>query len=369
LTDRYLAEINADTPLYNSRNLKLYLDYLEQQHPQADIDAILAHARISHHELDDIGHWFSQRQTDRFQEIVDQQTADPDVARLAGRYAAQSETGGPARQYLLSLVNPASVYLLMNKLSKIWSRGATIEARRLGRNRVELTSVPVTGVEEKLYQCHNRTGIFEAIAANFTGKLAHIEHPECFHRGDPCCRYIISWVQTPALTWKMMRNFIAPVGLLAAAVGFLTLPFFQGVLLLVGFVAAWLAVGFYAESIQNRELSHRIKAQGNAAKDLLLEINARTNDALITKEIGQAAAGATDLDELLRSVDFILKQHLNYDRGIIMLEDEKGERLEYRTGFGLLPEDEAYLKSHPFNLRMPGRKRSLSGSLKKNAHF
>ncbi len=343
--------INADSPIYNSRVLKLYLDYLEQHHPEADTDAILSYARINRHDLDDLGHWFSQRQTDRFQEIVDQQTADPDVACMAGRHTALSQTGGPVRQYVLSLVKLSSVYLLMDRLCKLWSKGATFETRKLSRNRVELKSVPAPGVQEKMYQCENRTGTLEAIAANFTGKLAHIEHPECFHRGDPCCRYIISWTQSPALTWKLVRNLTALIGILASAVGFLTLPFNQSVLLLSGSVMAWLAVGLYAERARSQDLSLRINTQGSASKDLLSEINARTNDALITKEIGHATSGVTDVDELLHAVVSILKQYLDYDRGIIMLANEKALQLEYRTGFGHSLEDETYLKSNPFNLQ------------------
>ena len=339
-----------DLPLYNSRILKLYIDYLEKRHPLADINAILTFARIRKYELDDLGHWFSQRQVDRFQECVEQQVADRDVARKAGRHAALSQTSGPVRQYVLSLVNPTAAYLLMPRLYRLWSKGAAVEARRLGRNRVEVKTVPAPGVPEKLYQCTNRTGTFEALAAVFTGKLAHIEHPECFHRGDACCRYIVSWVQTPALVWKLLQNLILPVGLLVSAIGFYALPVAQGLQLLTLSAAAWLAVGYYAETIKRAELARRIDVQGNAAQDLLAEIDAHTNDALITKEIGQAATGVTDVDDLLAAVAGILEKHLNYDRGILMLADEKQAHLEFRAGFGHSREDEAYLSGHPFPL-------------------
>jgi len=343
-----------DLPLYNSRILKLYIDYLEKKHPLADIEAILAFARVRRYELDDLGHWFSQRQVDRFQESVEQQVADRDVARKAGRHAALSQTGGPARQYVLSLVNPTTAYLLMPRLYRLWSKGATVAARRLGRNQVEIKTRPAPGVAEKYYQCANRTGTLEALAALFTGKLAHIQHDECFHRGGACCRYVVSWIPTPAMTWKLLQNLILPVGVLATAIGFYALPFYQGLQLLTLSAAAWLAVGYYTEKIKRADLARRIDIQGNAAQDLLAEIDAHTNDALITKEIGQAATGVTDVDELLAAVVGILEQHLNYDRGILMLADEEQDHLEFRAGFGHSREDEGYLAGHPFALKGAG---------------
>ena len=85
---RNLEIINDDSPLYNSRILKSYVDYLRTHHPDADIDTILSYARISHHDLDDVGHWFSQKQTDRFQEMLVTQTGRVDIPRKAGRHAA-----------------------------------------------------------------------------------------------------------------------------------------------------------------------------------------------------------------------------------------------------------------------------------------
>ena len=160
---------------------------------------MLSYAGITTYELEDQGHWFSQRQVDRFDKILSQKTGDPNISREVGRYAASSKASGAIKQYTLGLMSPTSVYLLMEKLYSAMSRGATVKAKKLGPNKVEIISTPKPGVNEKPYQCENRIGTFEAVAKLFTKRFATIEHPSCFHKGDDCCCYIITWEKTPIL--------------------------------------------------------------------------------------------------------------------------------------------------------------------------
>ena len=160
---------------------------------------MLSYAGITTYELEDQGHWFSQRQVARFDKILSQKTGDPNISREVGRYAASSKASGAIKQYTLGLMSPTSVYLLMEKLYSAMSRGATVKAKKLGPNKVEIISTPKPGVNEKPYQCENRIGTFEAVAKLFTKRFATIEHPSCFHKGDDCCCYIITWEKTPIL--------------------------------------------------------------------------------------------------------------------------------------------------------------------------
>jgi len=50
--------MTPDTPLYNSRLLKTYFDYLAKYYPDVDSDAILNYAGMTRYELEDGGHWF-----------------------------------------------------------------------------------------------------------------------------------------------------------------------------------------------------------------------------------------------------------------------------------------------------------------------
>lgn len=106
-----------DELLYNSRNIKTYLEYLSEFHPGTDIDIILKYAGMTRYEVDDEGHWFSQQQIDRFYEKVVQLTGNNNIAREAGRFAAVSEASQTVRKYALGFIGPALAYSMVEKLA------------------------------------------------------------------------------------------------------------------------------------------------------------------------------------------------------------------------------------------------------------
>ena len=57
-------------PLYNSRLMKIYLEYISKYHPDVRIDSILDEAGITWYEVEDPAHWFNQEQIDRFHETL-----------------------------------------------------------------------------------------------------------------------------------------------------------------------------------------------------------------------------------------------------------------------------------------------------------
>jgi hypothetical protein len=195
------------TPVFNSRIIKTYLEYLVKHYSDVDVDSILKYAAINRYEVDDPGYWFSQCQVDRFHDILSQKTGDPNISREAGRYAASSKASGAIRQYALGLMSPTSAYLLMEKLYPTMSRGATIKVTKLGPRKIEIVSTPKPGINEKHFQCENRIGQFEAVAKLFTKRFATIDHPSCFHRGDDCCRYIITWEKVDSFIFKRLSNY------------------------------------------------------------------------------------------------------------------------------------------------------------------
>jgi hypothetical protein len=197
---------DLEKPLYNSRIIITYVEYLQTRHPGIIIDSILEYAGMTRYEVEDPGHWFNQNQTDRFHDIIVTMTGNANIARDAGRFTASCKRIGPAIQYAMGLINLTSVYLMVGKLVRTLSRGAVMKAKKLGTNKVEIISTPKSGTAEQNYQCQNRIGTLESIAQIFIHKFAQIEHPDCFHRGDDCCRYLISWEKTPFLIWKQISH-------------------------------------------------------------------------------------------------------------------------------------------------------------------
>ncbi|MGB5750422.1 MAG: GAF domain-containing protein, partial [Desulfobacterales bacterium] len=350
LHGKFSSEIDIKEPLYNSRIIITYVEYLKKYHPNIDIDSVLQFAGMTRHEVEDPGHWFNQQQTDRFHEIIAAQTGNPHIAREAGRFTVSCERVGPAKQYAMGLINLASVYLMVGKLARTMSRGAEMKAKKLGANKVEIISTPRSGAAEKRYQCENRIGTFESVARIFINKYAAVEHPECFHRGDHHCRYIVTWAKTSSLIWKRISNVAFIIGLLISLISYLTLPGAAwltpaSVCAIISLILFW-----HAGRLEKKELVKTIEIQGNAAKDLLDEMNIRHSNALLIQQIGQAVTRIPKVDRIVDTVVGIMEKHLYFDRGMILLTDPKENRLKYVAGFGYSRELEKVIEVTEFNL-------------------
>jgi len=363
------GKLNDKSPIYNSRIIKIYLEYVSKYYPKIDINSILEYAKMSKYEVEDPAHWFNQHQVDRFEESIVEKAGNSDLAREAGRYAASSEALGAAKQYTVGLVGLTSIYKLMEKLYPLMSRGAVVEARKIGPNKVEIVSTPKPGVNEKPYQCENRMGTFEAMAKFVTENFAKIEHPSCFHKGDECCRYIITWKESSSFILKRVRNYFVLLGILASLALFFVLPITSWAILCLLFAVIILIVSFYSSHLEKNELIKTIKTQGDAAKGHLDEINIRYNNTLLTQEIGQATSTILDINKLITTVVNLMKKRLDFDRGMIMLANKEKTRLIYSDGFGYGSKEKNLWQGTEFHLDNPESKGVFVLAFKKQKPF
>jgi PAS domain S-box-containing protein len=345
--------MNDSAPLYNSRITKIYIQYLSRYYPDIDLDSILDEAGIARYEIEDPAHWFSQEKVDRLHDILVARTGNPNIARDAGRHAASSEGLGATKQYALGLMSPATTYLLIEKIHALMSRGADVSARKIGVNQVEITTVPKTGVNEKPYQCENRRGQFESIARMFTDKFAQIDHPACVHKGDDCCRYIISWTQAPKIHWKLIRNYALLFSIIILLILLFVLPYFTWVVFALVCAFIVLLLSYYTEYLEKKALIRTVETQTESAQDNILESNISYNNALLVQEIGQATANILDIDSLLKTVAGVMEKRLDFDRGMIMLVNKEKTMLRYCAGYGQNRPEEEILKDTEFHLNNP----------------
>jgi PAS domain S-box-containing protein len=345
--------MSVQIPLYNSRLTKIYMQYLGKYYPNLSTSDVLEESGIANYEVEDPAHWFTQEQVDRFHDVIIQKTGNPNISREVGRFAAYSEGMGAAKQYILGLMSPGSLYLLMEKHYPVLSRGVSISARKIGQNTVELVAVPKPGVVEKPYQCENRTGLFEALAKLLTEKFARIEHPDCFHRGQDRCRYLITWEKTPPLIWRRIRNIFLGIGSLAAIVLFFVLPIDQWLLFLLLAALVSITLSFNSVRLERNLYSKTVETQKEAAEESLVESEVRYNNAMLIQEIGQATSRILDIERLAKTVVGIMEKRLDFDRGMIMLADRPRAFLSYSAGYGHTPEIEALLKKTEFHLNNP----------------
>lgn len=341
------------TPIYNSRIIRTYHEFIGKQYPHIDRDYLLKYANMTKYEVNDTGHWFNQTQVDRFQEILARKTGNPNIARDAGRYMSSTKGMSSLRQYILSFMSLAALYMFMGKLYNTMSHAATVRAKKLRSNKVQIESTPKPGVNEKPNQCENRMGTFEAIAMVFTGKFATIGHPVCFHKGGDCCRYIITWEKTPYAIWKTVRNYF----LLFCILGIPALFFFLPALPWadVSLTCAFITIIFslYTAYLEKKELIKTIESQGDKGKDTIDEMSIRYDNALFIQEISRVVATILDVDKLVDTVTSIIEKHLDFDRGIVMLSNRKKTRLVYSAGYGYTEQDKQVLRQTEFHLDNP----------------
>ncbi|MBT8333286.1 MAG: GAF domain-containing protein, partial [Deltaproteobacteria bacterium] len=338
-----------DVPLYSSRITNTYVEYLQKFYPDINIDNILEYSGMTRYEVEDPGHWFTQKQVDRFHEQVVEGSGNPDIAKAAGKYTASSERIGPIKQYSLGLMTLSTVYQMVEKLYSVMSRGATAKAKIIGTNKVEITVTPISNAKEKPYQCQNRIGTFESIAQLFAANFSNINETHCFHKGDKHCRYVITWGKTHSLMLKLFRNYLLLAVTISIPFLFFFMSFNTWAILTLSLITATLLLSIYSDIIEKKELYNSIKAQGNAAKELVSEINIRHNNSLLIQEVGQVTSTIVDIDLLIKNVIDSIMQHLSYDRAMILLADETHDKLDYHTGIGYEKEIEKYLISEKFN--------------------
>ncbi len=348
--------MDENTPIYSSRITKFYLRYLRRNYPFADIEAILKYAGMTPYEVEDQGHWFTQKQVDRFHKIIVEKTGNPNISREAGRYASSTDGIGAAKQYTLGLLSPAFIYHSAGKLFNHFTRGVTVTAKKLRSNKIEIVFTPKPGVNEKPYQCENRTGSLESMAKLFTWKYAKIDHPDCYHKGDHCCRYIITWDKTPVIIWKRIRNYALALTIIFTLSMFFALPPELWMLGTSALALLTISSAFYAENLEKNDLLKTLKTQGEAAEDNLNQLSTRYNNALMVQEIGQATSTIVEISSLTKAISQTMAKRLDFDRGVIMLADKDKSLLTFTAGYGYEAEEENLLHNTAFHLNNPEAK-------------
>ncbi len=347
--------MDKDSPLYSSRITGSYLDYLSRYHPDCNIDAMLDYAGITRWEVEDPAHWLTQEQVDRFHEIVVRKTGNADISRDVGRYAARSESMGYAKQYVLGMMTPASVYMLFGKLAPLFSRGAKIKARKQGPGLIEVIATPEPGVHEKPFQCRNRLGNLEAVPLPFSNRPAEIEHPECIHEGGDVCRYLVHIPRAGYLIWRRARNLAGVLVFLALPVMVAAAPKALWVPLTLAGGLLWTALAWTAERVEKKALTRNLREQGETARGRIDEMKIRTTNAQLVQEIGAAASSLRDEGELIRAILDAMEKRLNFERAMILLVPEGGKTLTYAGGYGYGEHEERLFKGVQIPLQRAGQ--------------
>ncbi len=358
-----------DTPVYNSRILRVYLDYLRLHYPDISPDEIIEPAEIKPAEVDDPGFWYSQNQANRMHTIMVAKTGDPLISVAAGRHTARSKAMGKMKQFALALVSPLSVYLRAEKLCRLMSRGARLKVNILGPLKIEITSTPITGIDEAPFQCENRRGTFEGIASLFSNRYAGVKHTECLHSGGRHCKYIVTWNPTLAFILKRVKHFVVLGGGLLSAVLFFSMPYQAWGIPVAALAGLSMAFALLSDHFEKKELSSALGDHLKRIKEPQPDSDRMYNNALLVQKLGQETAKVFDLEKYLRTVMEVMETRLGFDRGAILLTDKALTNIRLAAGFGYTQEEEALLNSAADHLDAPHYERFTKILLKMGKSF
>jgi len=354
------------TLLYNSRIVDTYLKLLERRYPGADVSTLLKASGMTLSEVRDEGHWFSQEQVNRFYDCLERLTMNPQIAREAGRFAVSANALGIFRQYMLSAFGPAAMFQMIGRLSSKLTRSADFSSRKLSAHSVEIVVTPRPGCEEELFQCENRMGFFEAGVMMFNHNLPGISHPQCVFRGDPVCRYEVSWELPRSTRWRKRRNFVSILMVPLTLVSLLQLPQWSNLVLVPLAVAGVALLSVMTEMHEKSELRNSLSQLTDTTEQLIDQVNITHSNAMMSKEIGEALKDQASLSDTLENVTQVLRERLDYERGAIFLANREQTELEFCAGFGYREREKDLFARIPFRLDRPTSSGLLARSFCEN---
>ena len=338
-----------EMPLYNIRILRSYIKYVQNNYPEMDIDRILEYAGVTRLQFNDHGYWCSQRQMNRLQKILINETGNEDIARDTGRTLMSSQN--ILASYVLSFTSPANVTRQMAKIYDKLSRALIIEIKYVDNNNCEFVTLPAPGVKEELYQCKNRIGSFEGLIKLLLNQYPRIEHPECLHQGGKRCRYIISWgKQSNVFKWLRVRNHSIVIGFLFSVLSYFLLSFIYFGLITSFSIAVSLALTFKVQTIEKNKLIENVDELGRTAEELLDELNLRYNVTKLVQEVGEITSVIQNEKEISSAISAVMSKRLNYDRAAILLAKSDKKSLVFTGGYGFTDDEIKIINNAQFRL-------------------
>lgn len=347
-----MTSVAREHGIYNSHLIDPYIRLIRDHYPLVDINEIFSYAEIMPWEAADQSHWLTQKQVNRFTEKAIELTGNSNLPRDAGRYVITPESFGFMRSYVLSFTNPHTFFAKIAEVTKQLLRSSTYVSRKIDDTAVELIVTPHYNCKEQPFQCQNRQGLFEAMIKAFQYDLIAIDHPECMFSGGKICRYIVKWnISTAARMnhWKNISALLLPVA---------NLPFlFIQPTLLLSTVPASLGIYILLDRLSIganlKEVSASTAHLSESRDQLIDQLDANYNNAMLTSEIGHAISLQTSIDKVITKVVKILEKRLDFDRGMILLANDEKTKLKYRAGFGHINEHREILQQASFRLDNP----------------
>lgn len=337
--------MNNSSPIYNSRIIDNYIEYLKKELPDVDVDELLRYAGIEQYEIIDEGHWLTQKQVNRFHEKLYEVTGDPDISYKVGQSSVHSKVAGNMKRYVLKFITPQKAFAAIDTLYSKWSKGHIASSRIIGENCIEVIISTKKGVREEPFQCRNRTGTVEAVSMLFNEEVAKVDHPECMHRNADHCRYVITLNEKKSVRLKRYVVWMSSLSFLITAGSFAFMDVYAGSAIALGAVFLNLILYFHATRIEIRELNKKVEHQGEAAEKYVEETRLRYNHAMLIQDIGKAGTSILDIRRFISAAVKSMAVHLDFKRCIVFLSGNQGRTLNFAGGNGISNQQKALIRN------------------------
>jgi class 3 adenylate cyclase len=347
-------------PQLHARLLEPMLELYEFDKGELALRELVAGLDSTVEVLRDPDRWFSAELFQRLIDAMARATGDRDFAYRAGR--AMAWMMGPERLLIRGFANPTLAFQNINRVTSRLSKvtGWEVKVHRRGRATAKL--LLAEGVVDSIDFCRNRVGVLEAIPVGFGLPPARVHHPVCMHRGADDCVYELHWVERNP--W-LQRGWLT-VGLLGVGAGAAALVYPAWVAPLLGLSAFGAFATGVGSAFSYRQVERDTQKMTSGTVDKLQALLERNDRRILELQaiqtITAAAVKLSDEEELIDTVLRELCRKLQYDRALLLLVDEEGERLgrARATGFG---EEGGLLKGLDLSIRPEGDHPALFGHI------
>ena len=193
-------------PLYNSRIIKIFIDYLHVNHPDIDVRDTLNSAGITAEEAADTAHWFTQQETDRWYEAIVEKTGDTDIARKAGRFSVSSEGLSHLKQYAAAFLSTETALMSLKNCMPSYPEQRPLKSPKSVSANLRSSQLPWKASRRNPINAKTGLAPLKPCPCFSPITFAQIEHVECYHNGAPACRYIISWQNPPSQKLRLISQ-------------------------------------------------------------------------------------------------------------------------------------------------------------------
>lgn len=305
----------GDARFYNVQILRVYLSFLKQKLAWRDdsIDKFLDKLKISKSFLQSDENWFDQELADTFYFELIKLTGDNDLAYKVGQYVTAESTSGLNWRIVRGILSPSMVFRHIGSIGSAYSKGATYETVGLSGKSATIRCMPVSGCEEKQYQCWNRMGMFQSIPIIFGSNKTSVTHSQCFHRGDSCCEYVITWNRDSK---RIGIGFITIATISVICIAALTLRS-QNEFRALAVISALCSWAVYRE-LANRFSKKNFSEQNSALIESVAALDRRREEAALVRRISKMATEILSENELSFAIVESVRIELKVDRVIIL---------------------------------------------------